>query len=510
MQQQNPGPSNYHLEPMVLSFPSKRLRRLGTVPDLQRLLYAVRAYLSPVLVFLLPSFVQRWLWPDIFPPRRLSSTSWLDGLRGVAAVPVILLHHTCLHFGSYSLPWGVENEGELASPIKLPFVRLVFSGDVMVHLFFIISGFAVSYKPLQCVRRGDLDALARTVSSTAFRRGFRLFLPAFACCLGLAVLSRLGWVAQPPRLPTLAEQLWDLGTVCWKIGAVMPWAWDAFDQPAYNYALWSIPIEYSCSLLLLVVVVGLSRLKPGLRLAFLLALVACCFKAGHWGAAEFLVGMGLAEANLIGEATRDARGKADDDLPLSEDTLKPALFPSRPHVSARPTARLVVNAVLLGNLIFGLFLAGWTSSRDAVSRAPGLSWFYSRTVEPYWSGEERAALNCWLFVAAVQIMLALQQIKPLQRPFVTPVAQYLGDISFSIYVVHVPWVHESGPVWMPYVWAMVGGPDNLGVVRRLLAWLLSVVVLFIPIVWSGDVFWRLVDRNCVRFARWFEALCVKA
>jgi hypothetical protein len=43
-----------------------------------------------------------------------------------------------------------------------------------------------------------------------------------------------------------------------------------------------------------------------------------------------------------------------------------------------------------------------------------------------------------------------------------------------------------------------------------LVWLLSVLALTPAVVWAGDLFCTIVDDdNCVAFAKWLEARCMK-
>ena len=62
----------------------------------------------------------------------------------------------------------------------------------MVQLFCIVSGYTQSLKPLQQMQKEQWDAVHKSLSSAIFRRGFRLFLPAFAAAMLIAVAVWLG------------------------------------------------------------------------------------------------------------------------------------------------------------------------------------------------------------------------------------------------------------------------------------------------------------------------------
>jgi hypothetical protein len=52
----------------------------------------------------------------------------------------------------------------------------------------------------------------------------------------------------------------------------------------------------------------------------------------------------------------------------------------------------------------------------------------------------------WESIAAVMMLIALENFTPLQRPFISRLAKYLGNVSFSLYIVQIP-IFYSGAVW---------------------------------------------------------------
>ncbi|KAK1968047.1 acyltransferase [Colletotrichum sublineola] len=459
------------------------------------------ARLAAILFFLLPSFVQRRLRPNDFKHRRLYPTSWLDGLRGVASFIVFFCHFTEKHIGWYTArAYGLpdENDPAASSPLQLPFLRVIYSGRPMVHIFFVISGFVLSLKSLKLARKHDYDGLHRTLSSSVFRRGFRLFLPTTASTFIIMVMIRLGWTGSP--LPTLWEQLVDWKNAVWRI--TFSWQWDITQYLPYDTHLWTIPIEYSHSLLLFVVLTGVSRMKTYLRLASVFAIMIYCLKCGHWAGFEFLGGMGLAEIGLIQEARREraaaaVHNKEGSDMEASVTSDSP---------SSSMVTRLV-KTFLLGNLIFALFVAGWPNQKADVT--PGFAPLWHNTMEPFFTMGGDLVSFPWYALGAMQVVAALQQIQMLQNIFVTPLAQYLADISYALYLVHGPVLDVLSHRWMPIVWILVGGEDGAGMLARLVAWIIGALSLSIPVIWGSDVFWRTIDVKSVELARWIESLCTR-
>lgn len=68
--------------------------------------------------------------------------------------------------------------------------------------------------------------------------------------------------------------------------------------------------------------------------------------------------------------------------------------------------------------------------------------------------------------------------------------QYLGKISFSLYIVHGPLVHTVGYAVFPFFWKISGTQD---VWRYVVGFAAGYVVLVAVVVWVADVFWRLID-----------------
>ncbi|KZL72019.1 hard surface induced protein (acyltransferase) [Colletotrichum tofieldiae] len=463
------------------------------------------ARLTAILFFLLPSFVQRRLRPGDSKNqrRRLYPTSWLDGLRGTASLIVFICHYSGPNFGWYlARPYGIpdENDHVASSPLQLPFLRVIYSGKPMVHIFFVISGFVLSLKSLQQARKHNYEGLHRTLSSSVFRRGFRLFLPTTASTFIIMIMIRLGWMGQP--LPTLWEQLVDWKNGLWKI--TFSWQWDITQFLPYDVHLWTIPIEFSNSLLLFVTLTGVSRMKTYLRLISVLAIMIYCLKCGHWAAFEFFGGMILAEIGLIQEARRERVAAAIQNKEAESDTETPS---GASESWSSSVITLIFKTFLLGNLIFALFVAGWPDQVNDIT--PGIAPLFRNTMEPYFTMGGDLVAFPWYALGAVQIVAALQQINMLQNLFITPLAQYLADISYALYLVHGPVLDVFEHRWMPYVWALVGGRDEAGMWGRMVAWFIGLVVLGIPTIWGSDIFWRTVDVKTVEFSRWLEALCVR-
>ncbi|KAF7561321.1 hypothetical protein G7046_g2826 [Stylonectria norvegica] len=122
-------------------------------------------------------------------PTNRHPTSLLDGMRGLAAFTVMIFHWSGWIY-EHQLGWGAK--GEHYDFLRLPVLRLFYHGSIQVDIFFVISGYVLSYRPIRFLRRGQVAELYIVLNSLLFRRWARLFLPIAASTLMLAILLQLG------------------------------------------------------------------------------------------------------------------------------------------------------------------------------------------------------------------------------------------------------------------------------------------------------------------------------
>ena len=161
--------------------------------------------LRRLLFHLLPSFVKP---AGKSAPKH--GVAALDGLRGLASLFVFNEHYMIFYMSRGSQHWINH----------IPFLRLWRYGKGAVYLFFVISGYVLSYKPLKQARARDYRGFQKTMSSSILRRGFRLYLPCLVASAVMAIMTIAGlyhWPARifgrtarlaiPPRVTTTARQI---------------------------------------------------------------------------------------------------------------------------------------------------------------------------------------------------------------------------------------------------------------------------------------------------------------
>ncbi len=340
------------------------------------------------------------------------------------------------------------------------------------------------------------------MSSSIFRRAFRLFLPALFSILIKLVLVRYGFCAQLPVEGGILAQLQDYRKAFERI--TQPWYSDVFPTQSLPYDMhtWTLPIEMAMSTLLFVTITGLARCKVVARLTALMGIMWYSFRGGHWAAVEFLGGAFIAEVTLIQEErvalrTVNLNGLYDDKE--KQDEREPAS-------AAKSTSWKIFWWI---QFVIALWICGWPN--DDTNQVPGFRWMETMSPEPYQSRGYDYVVDWkaipWFVIASLQIVFACHQLPPLQKVLNTEPIQYLGSIGFALYLVHGPLMEGFGWYLMRPIWSAVGGQDDAGVWGTLFVWVFGFLGLAVPCLWASDLFCRFVDRPCVEFARWLDRQC---
>ncbi|KAI0443720.1 acyltransferase family-domain-containing protein [Xylaria telfairii] len=501
-----------------------------------------KAYSNLVLrrtaLFLLPSFTHHRLSPardrrgnsasngggsGSGGAKALSPTAYLDGMRGLAAFFVFFCHYFYTAFfiaeGYNWLPPPPPDSNEpppttskWTSLWRLPFVRLLYSGPSMVCVFFVISGYALSLRPLQLARKRNSEAFARTTSSLVFRRFFRLYLPPLISTLGIALLLNAGAYEgtrefikdrtfirnviehHPVRLETLSAQLRHWAREMWAFLEIWNWATHA-GSTQYDVHLWTIPLEFRCSMMLFLIIVGTARLRENIRLAIVGLLAWFVLRNDRWEMLLFLAGMTIAELDLRrnaheGHGSNVTRAGLASSQPTLQLPLDEKTDPSPSPSYQRSTTDLFWSLVS----VFALYLL---SCPDAGPwDVPG--WRYLGTLIPDWFTEK---YRFWQVMGACLFVFCAARSRGWQRFFELPVIQYLGHLSYAIYLMHGPVTHVLGFPVQRWAWGVTGteGPAY----ERGVA--LAAVINIPLVIWGADIFWRAVDMPTVRFAKWLES-----
>ncbi|KAF2788670.1 hypothetical protein K505DRAFT_285723 [Melanomma pulvis-pyrius CBS 109.77] len=455
--------------------------RTGKILDILSHKFSVR----PILATLRPSFLQRA--SSALPQKPQHPTAWLDGLRGFAAFFVFIYHFQHMFHKAYNFGYG-SNEGNNDHwLIQLPIIRLIFTGGPMVSIFWVLSGVSLSLKPIQLARSQSWDKFFDVLFSSVFRRMLRLYLPVFIVQFGVLIATLLGFFNHAWDLSSAEE--WPFGGTNEKMHEVkdtnleqiQDWIQTMWkfanpfrpSRPKYDIHLWTIPLEFRNSIILFATLVGFSKLRPRIRIVLTWVLWAYCMLVNEGDVALFIAGMGIAEYMLI-------QDEVAKQLPSAEAT------PSAPHKQST-----LIRSAWAVLCFIGLHLLSWPAWKYETSL--GYTTMYNLTPRIFDSAE-----MTWSRVGAAVFVIALCGSEVLRRPFQTPLAIYLGKISFPLYIIHGPINHILGIWFVELYWVITGSTSFAGYEAGvILAFCTEAVV----VVWLADLLMRTVDAPSVRFGR---------
>lgn len=197
---------------------------------------------------------------------------------------VVFHHSSVLWYWPLNRGWGSSPSDVYF--VQLPIIRLFYSGPAMVAIFFVVSGFSLSYKALSLIRKERFEDVLDSLSSSVLRRGLRLVLPPATVTFFSMLSTYWGFYGtgpgsrEPPQSPFLWEHLksWYYSV----IGLSDPFRPNNYPggyNPVYDTNLWTIPVEFHGSMVIFTTLLGVSRVKGMWRLVILGGIV---FYLSYW------------------------------------------------------------------------------------------------------------------------------------------------------------------------------------------------------------------------------------
>jgi len=379
------------------------------------------------------------------------------------------------------------------TPHQLPFLCLLVRGRAMVTLFFGISGYVLSYHYLSAVRDQKWQSSQRRLASLALRRWARLYMPATISMLVMAVMTNLGvfdagrefqesdWLTgareeHPPRFSNLGTQLKDYFAMWWSWSS--PWTWMLYFN-RYDPHTRTIPVEFRCSLVVFLMLIATTHLKQLWRYGLTILICIYCFACDRWDVAIFAGGNFVADLHLH---TLKKHERSEDILP--QCSLLRKTGPQRSAFSIAATAVLTAGLYLLS---FPDEMADGTPGFRALDSVtpPGYTWNYT----------------FWHALGGIFVIWTIEVLRPLQRFFESRVPQYLGKISFALYLVHGPLLHSAGFVLQPKIWQAIGHDSTAKWCGGLFLGWITMLMLCLA---SAHLFWKLVDVPVVKLVKQLE------
>jgi len=409
---------------------------------------------------------------------------------------VVFYHNGLLLYPGHCDAW---KKGD-AHIFRLPVLRMPCSGPAMVDVFFVISGYALSYRPLSLVRTADFARFAESLSSAIFRRAVRLYLPVVFLTFLNAMLSYLklfdpAGADHVPYHATFWTTLWawldDLVTGLNPLNIDKRHSWN-MKGLRYAIGMWTIPFEYRGSIVVFVLLLALGRVRPLLRFSILSITVFYLLAQGQWDVFLFVSGIICCDFHNYLDSRKPPSSPWDATTEKDERRSR--------------TLYIVKNAGLICGLL--LLLAVITMPESA-----GDIHLYTtiRSVKLHsWDGLP-AVGRLPICVASALLVFYVGQSQLFRNLLSSPFPQYLGENSFGIYLMHVTLINSLG---RPLMRALVACSDSLGLrhgrFAQLGSWLVFLVyaAIAIPVLfWISEMVTRYVDKKSVALARWLEQKC---
>lgn len=364
---------------------------------------------------------------------RVGPTAFLDGLRGVAAFIVCIMHlcvytHTDMElcYGA-QLPNGKSNVGIAALPIlRIPFT----GGHFSVMVFFVISGYVVPRRLVSLLHEGRKDDFIEAVNSALFRRVGRLYLPVMMSTLFLALVMGhiIGLdVPFPHYKGNIIHEAYNwcqdmmMFLNFFRTGPLFTW---------YNFHTWTLPVELRGSMFLFIFLFAFHQVRTRSRVLICTAftLHLALGTPGAWYAC-FFAGMLTSELDM---------------LAADGDQIKMPWH--RVTVFLRQN-KLFTQTLLHTMLFIGLYFGSQPSSdgkprEQVLGDCPGWKTLNYIMPNAYKDGPPGHVQYRWFyfFWGAWFTVIAVKEIDWVRWLFETRTAQYLGRHSFALYLIHGPMI----------------------------------------------------------------------
>lgn len=216
----------------------------------------------------------------------MKKLAYLEGLRGVAAL-IVVFHHFVLLFYP-ALNYGNEANTTL-NAIAISPLNVFYNGDFAVCLFFVLSGYVLSYKYI-------LTNDPQIVLGYSVKRYFRLLPLIASSVLLIFLISRFNFfhTQKLNDFLHLGDWLTSMFNGDPSFIAVIKnifYGIFFFSDNSYNPVVWSMSIEFIGSMLLFAFLLLNHKIKPKWILFVLIFLLAVYLKRYYYIA--FLLGYGL-------------------------------------------------------------------------------------------------------------------------------------------------------------------------------------------------------------------------
>lgn len=450
----------------------------------------------------------------------MERTTWLDGLRGIAAAIVAFDHFFMSDVWHPFVSFWTEPPEYNRHIVQLPPIRILFSAHGMVTLFMVISGYAIS---ISLLKARDGPQFIQRMSSAIVRRVLRIYLPVIITA-GIAQIFYFFDLYTWPFDQSLIDDLPKPWSNPWAhFTWLMNYTAESINVIASEYRgglngqLWTMPLEFRGSNVVYLLIIGLSGWRKRVRLIVPPVLGAFFIWWGNWDIFGFIWGLWLAEKAHGTSSGEDFDQDTELEMAEFEDTPSPLFsLPERLGLcsSKRRYKALRLHSrsyFVLSRLGVALvFAAGYYLLCLGNDGELPLGYQFLYYIQSsHWKNQWHIYHFCWKEIGSAMLVYGISEFRLLQRPLNTRVVQYLGQISFALYLLHETiyqllrnplrdfiYSSLSGKVYETSAQAWSADHFSFHV-----AWWVSGILLGSLAVGCAHCYTKYVDDRCVAFAK---------
>lgn len=360
-----------------------------------------------------------------------------------------------------------------------------------MFLFFVISGYVLAVNIVRSMNERKTDKILPALSSLTFRRTARLFVPSISASFVAFICHRSGVVGQPPNYGEpgfVKDTMYYLRSVR---DVFTFYSWNTEGRMWHLSPLWTIPVEFRCSMVLFLVLGALSRCRRKMRLVIEGLLLADTWVHDRWDVGCFILGLVAAELHVKSQMQDPEFGKVveEEHLMARMDELTPRSRHlrqrSEPILSTSKLRKMGLwddkkkwtDLGLWVMFVLGLYLGSIPTIGGCAT--PGFTSLCKLTFHK----------EQWRYVmlpAGFLVVTSILFLPSLQRPLNSAPARYLGKVSYAMYLMH-ELVHTIiGRKVNAAVWG-VTGKEGMGYHA---GYVIIVAILVTISLWVADMFMR--------------------
>ena len=408
----------------------------------------------------------------------MTKLEWADGIRGLAAVTVILQHFLNAFFPRMNGPFLPEG-AEGWNFMTYPFIRSIYAGNFSVHVFFVLSGIVV---PFRYLIKGSKDL--GIIQSSVIRRPARLLVPVIPLSIisyimylahaydTAADIKFLSILAMKPKFRSFGQFLLDTFIGIWMT-----------DGNTYIPQAWTLSYEMMGSILLYVVLLGIHGLQTRFRvgivamLCFFFAVAPTFYGVNIIYYHDFLVGLLIAMFIVWRDEVCKGNRNASSNESKSSSLIKKHLV--------RWT----------GNLFFllGLFFGSYPLT---ISGTGGINASYWRGMKSI-SDPTELHEKFWYTLGGTFLIFGIVLSDWLQWFFSLRLFAFIGHISYPMYLIHLQLMASAGVA----IYKKLYYSAQLSHGASALTMLAIYTIIIIPLSWVGV---PLLDKPSITVGRWME------